>query len=144
MVSDTIRRGSEIVARPRVEWCQTPFDLVSEAMLEEPTSDGELVDPRRSDVDEWGRSERMREVARAVYGPLYRTWHRVEWEGCDKLPREGGALLVSNHSRALPSDAPSIMHGIAPALGRPASGRADKTFKRRPVVGITEERRVGK
>src|SRR3546814_14710666 len=98
MVSDTIRRGSEIVARPRVEWCQTPFDLVSEAMLEEPTSDGELVDPRRSDVDEWGRSERMREVARAVYGPLYRTWHRVGWEGLDRksvVEGTSGSIRVS-------------------------------------------------
>src|SRR3546814_4716243 len=104
-------------------------------MLEEPTSDGELVDPRRSDVDEWGRSERMREVARAVYGPLYRTWHRVEWEGFDKLPREGGALLVSNHAGAIPSDAPSIMHGIETELGRPVYGLADEIFKRMPVVG---------
>ena len=31
-----------------------------------------LDDPRRSDVDEWGRSEHMRELARRVYGPLYR------------------------------------------------------------------------
>ncbi|MDP1820380.1 MAG: hypothetical protein Q8K58_10905, partial [Acidimicrobiales bacterium] len=36
-----------------------------------------LADPRRSDVDEWGRSEHMREVARQIYGPLYRRWHRV-------------------------------------------------------------------
>ncbi|HEY9558220.1 MAG TPA: lysophospholipid acyltransferase family protein [Acidimicrobiales bacterium] len=115
---------------------------MSEAMLEEPTSDGELVDPRRSDVDEWGRSERMREVARAVYGPLYRTWHRVEWEGFDKLPREGGALLVSNHAGAIPSDAPSIMHGIETELARPVYGLADEIFKRMPVVG-TMWSRVG-
>src|SRR3546814_14411696 len=104
-------------------------------MLEEPTSDGELVDPRRSDVDEWGRSERMREVARAVYGPLYRTWHRVEWEGFDKLPREGGALLVSTHAGAIPSDAPSTMHGIETEHGRPVYGLTAENFQRRTGVG---------
>src|SRR3546814_12615609 len=77
----------------------------------------------------------MREVARAVYGPLYRTWHRVEWEGFDKLPREGGALLVSNHAGAIPSDAPSIMHGIETELARPVYGLDDDIFKRMPVVG---------
>src|SRR3546814_6423341 len=84
----------------------------------------------------------MREVARAVYGPLYRTWHRVEWEGFDKLPREGGALLVSNHAGAIPSDAPSIMHGIETELARPVYGLADEIFKRMPVVG-TMWSRVG-
>src|SRR3546814_6717014 len=79
----------------------------------------------------------MREVARAVYGPLYRTWHRVEWEGFDKLPREGGALPVSNHAGAIPSDAPSIMHGIETELARPVNGLADGLFKRMPVVGTT-------
>ena len=39
-------------------------------------------------------------------------WFRVEWEGFDKIPREGGALMVANHAGAIPVDAPSIMHGI--------------------------------
>ncbi len=102
----------------------------------------ELTDPRRSDVDEWGRSEHMREIARRVYGPLYRTWHRVEWEGLDKIPTAGGALLVSNHAGAIPSDAPAIMHGIEEELGRPVYGLADEMFKRMPVVG-TMWSRVG-
>jgi 1-acyl-sn-glycerol-3-phosphate acyltransferase len=102
----------------------------------------ELPDPRRSDVDEWGRSERMREVARRIYGPLYDSWHRVEWEGLDKIPATGGALLVSNHAGAVPSDAPAIMHGIETELGRPVYGLADEMFKRLPVVG-TMWSRVG-
>ena len=101
-----------------------------------------LPDPRRSDVDEWGRSEHMREIARMVYGPLYRSWHRVEWEGLDKVPTEGGALLVSNHAGAIPADAPAIMHGIETELGRPVYGLADEMFKRMPVVG-TMWSRVG-
>lgn len=96
---------------------------------------GSLPDPRRSDVDEWGRSEHMREIARRVYGPFYRSWHRVEWEGLDKIPAEGGALLVPNHAGAIPADAPAIMHGIEEELGRPVYGLADEMFKRLPVIG---------
>src|SRR5690242_7251310 len=53
---------------------------------------------RRGDVDAWGRSERLREVARMVYDPMYRHWFRVEWEGLEHIPRAGGALLVANRS----------------------------------------------
>ena len=95
-----------------------------------------LTDPRRSDVDEWGRSERMREVARRIYDPIYRKWFRVEWEGLEKIPTDGGALLVANHAGAIPSDAPAIMHGIETELGRPVYGLADEMFKRLPVVGM--------
>jgi 1-acyl-sn-glycerol-3-phosphate acyltransferase len=101
-----------------------------------------LEDPRGSDVDEWGRSEHMREIARRIYDPLYRSWHRVEWEGLEKIPTTGGALLVSNHAGAIPSDAPAIMHGIETELGRPVYGLADEMFKRMPVVG-TMWSRVG-
>ncbi len=103
---------------------------------------GALPDPRRSDVDEWGRSEHMREIARQVYGPMYRSWHRVEWEGLEKIPTDGGALLVSNHAGAIPADAPAIMHGIEEELGRPVYGLADELFKTLPVVG-TMWSRVG-
>ena len=39
-----------------------------------------LDDPRRSDVDEWGRSERVREPARRLYGPVDRRWFGTEWK----------------------------------------------------------------
>jgi 1-acyl-sn-glycerol-3-phosphate acyltransferase len=103
-------------------------------------TDAPIDDPRRSDVDEWGRSEHMRELARRLYAPMYDTWHRVEWEGLDHIPAEGGALLVSNHAGAIPSDAPAIMHGIETELGRPVYGLADEIFKRMPVVGTVWSR----
>lgn len=101
-----------------------------------------VEDPRRSDVDEWGRSEHMREIARSLYDPMYRRWFRAEWEGLEKIPRHGGALLVANHAGAIPSDAPVIMHGIEREIRRPVYGLADHMFKALPVVG-TMWSRVG-
>ncbi|MCB1031454.1 MAG: acyltransferase family protein [Acidimicrobiales bacterium] len=95
----------------------------------------ELDDPRIGDVDEWGRSERAREFVRKMYDPMYKHWFRAEWEGFDKIPTEGGALLVANHAGAIPSDAPTIMHGIERDLGRPVYGLADQFFKAAPVIG---------
>ena len=63
---------------------------------------------------------------------MYRSWHRVEWEGLEKIPTDGGALLVSNHAGAIPADAPAIMHGIEEELGRPVYGLADEIFKTLP------------
>ncbi len=100
-------------------------------------------DPRRSDVDEWGRSEHMRSIIRRLYDPMYRHWFRVEWEGLEKIPMTGGALLVSNHAGALPSDAPAIMHGIEEELGRPVYGMADYFFRTIPVVGTMWSRSGG-
>jgi len=97
---------------------------------------GPLDDPRRSDVDEWGRSEHMRELARRIYEPLYSKWFRAEWEGLENIPTEGGALLVANHAAALPSDAPVIMHGIETELHRPVYGLADQLFRTVPVVNV--------
>jgi 1-acyl-sn-glycerol-3-phosphate acyltransferase len=99
-------------------------------------------DPRLTDVDEWGRSEKMRALARRLYDPMYRNWFRAEWEGLDKIPVNGGALLVSNHAAAIPSDAPAIMHGIETELERPVYGLADHLFKTMPVIG-TMWARVG-
>jgi 1-acyl-sn-glycerol-3-phosphate acyltransferase len=103
----------------------------------------QLEDPRLSDVDEWGRSERTRAVARALYEPVYSRWFRAEWEGLEKVPTEGGALLVANHAGAIPSDAPVIMHGIEKELGRPVYGLADYFFRTVPVVGTLWARAGG-
>jgi 1-acyl-sn-glycerol-3-phosphate acyltransferase len=111
--------------------------------LRPPEAEQPLHDPRRSDVDEWGRSEHTRELARRLYDPLYRRWFRAEWEGMEKIPKEGGALLVCNHSGAIPSDAPVIMHGIEEELHRPVYGLADHLFKGLPVVGTMWARAGG-
>lgn len=93
------------------------------------------ADLRRGDVDAWGRSERVRAIARRVYDPLYRYWFRAEWEGLEHIPREGGALIVANHAAAIPSDAPVIMHGIETELRRPVYGLAENLLRAIPVIG---------
>jgi 1-acyl-sn-glycerol-3-phosphate acyltransferase len=98
--------------------------------------------PRLGDVDEWGRSEHIREIARRLYDPIYRHLFRVEWEGLENIP-DGPALLVANHAGAIPSDAPVIMHGIEEELQRPVYGLADSMFKEAPVVGTLWSRAGG-
>jgi 1-acyl-sn-glycerol-3-phosphate acyltransferase len=68
-------------------------------------------DPSR-EVDDWGRSERVFEMVEPLLNFYYRYWFRVEQEGIENVPAEGGALLVANHSGALPPDAPMIMQSI--------------------------------
>jgi 1-acyl-sn-glycerol-3-phosphate acyltransferase len=110
-----------------------------------PVADDEpIADPARlGDVDEWGRSAHLRELARKAYDPVYRKWFRVEWEGLDRIPADGGALLVANHAGAIPSDAPVIMHGIETELDRPVYGLADHMFRNLPVVGTLWSRLGG-
>src|SRR6266516_8042943 len=97
--------------------------------------DAPLDAARLSDVDEWGRSERYRRLARGLFGPVYRHWFRVEWEGLEHIPRTGAALLVANHAAAIPSDAPTIMHGIETELQRPVYGLAENLLRAIPMLG---------
>ncbi len=128
---------------PAVDWVEAPdrtpgTDLVPVAPPTRPEPDD-----RGGDVDSWGRSERMRAVARRLYDPIYRRWFRAEWEGLEHLPREGGALLVANHGGAIPSDAPVIMHGIEAERSRPVYGLAENLFRALPVVGTLWSRTGG-
>jgi 1-acyl-sn-glycerol-3-phosphate acyltransferase len=69
------------------------------------------AEPGRA-VDDWGRSQRIFDLIEPLLDFYYRYWFRVEQEGIENVPAEGGALLVSNHSGALPPDAPMIMQAI--------------------------------
>jgi 1-acyl-sn-glycerol-3-phosphate acyltransferase len=74
---------------------------------------------------------------------VYRHWFRVGWEGLDKIPLSGGALLVANHAGAIPADAPVIMHGIEEELGRAVYTLAEYLFRSIPVVGTAWARGGG-
>ncbi len=132
--------ATDIAFTPPAELVPVPFTGNQNGRPE--ASPARFDSPRRSDVDRWGRSEKTRSIVRSIYEPLYKHWFRVEWEGFENLPKEGGALLVANHAGAIPSDAPAIMHGIERDLGRPVYGLAEYLFRRMPVVG-TMWSRVG-
>jgi len=125
-------------------WSTTP----SEGGGERPAvaallAEAETANPRKDDVDAWGRSEHFRELARRIGGFYYDKWFRVEWEGLDKIPRAGGALLIANHAGAIPMDAPMIMQGIESELDRPVYGLADNWFRTLPVLGTLWSRGGG-
>jgi 1-acyl-sn-glycerol-3-phosphate acyltransferase len=91
----------------------------------EPTPDPrelrELVpaaEPGR-EVDDWGRSQRVFDLIEPLLDFYYRYWFRAEVEGIENVPSEGGALIVSNHSGALPPDAPMIIQAIRHEHPRP-------------------------
>jgi 1-acyl-sn-glycerol-3-phosphate acyltransferase len=64
------------------------------------------------ELDDWGRSERVFDAFEPVLDFYYRHWFRVETEGIENVPGDGGALLVSNHAGALPPDGPMILQAI--------------------------------
>ncbi|MEA2443977.1 MAG: hypothetical protein QOJ12_1269 [Thermoleophilales bacterium] len=94
-------------------------------------------DPTRA-VDDWGRSERVFSLAEPLLNFYYRYWFRVEQEGIENIPSEGGALIVSNHSGALPPDAPMIMQAIRNEHPhpRPLYMLGEDWFKGYPGVGM--------
>jgi 1-acyl-sn-glycerol-3-phosphate acyltransferase len=70
------------------------------------------LEPERRLTD-WGRSERVEGLLdRTLVDFYYRYWFRAEVEGIENVPSRGGALLVSNHSGALPPDATMIGKAI--------------------------------
>ena len=70
------------------------------------------IEPERR-LNDWGRSERIEGIYdRYLLEFYYRYWFRCEVEGVENVPRDGGALLVSNHSGALPPDAAMIGKSI--------------------------------
>jgi len=70
------------------------------------------VEPERQ-LNDWGRSERVEGfMDRTLVDFFYHHWFRVEVEGIENVPATGGAMVVSNHSGALPPDAPMIAKAI--------------------------------
>jgi 1-acyl-sn-glycerol-3-phosphate acyltransferase len=120
-----------------------PFDIrrpADELDLPEPRLLRDLIprtEPGR-EVDDWGRSERVFQLVEPALNFYYRYWFRVEQEGVENVPSEGGALLVSNHSGALPPDAPMIMQAIRNEHpeSRPLYMLGEHWFKGYPGVGM--------
>src|SRR5256714_4849699 len=92
------------------------------------------VEPERQ-LNDWGRSERVEGfMDRTLVDFFYHQWFRCEVEGIENVPAAGGALLVSNHSGALPPDAPMIAKAIKEehAHPRPLNITVEHFFKGYP------------
>src|SRR3954471_22769470 len=86
-------------------------------------------------VSDWGRSERVEGIFDStVVDFFYKYWFRAEVEGIENVPSQGGALLVSNHSGALPPDAAMIAKAIKEEhpRGRPLNITVEHFFKGYP------------
>jgi 1-acyl-sn-glycerol-3-phosphate acyltransferase len=96
------------------------------------------VEPERT-LNDWGRSERIEGFYdRTLLDFFYRYWFRCEVEGIENVPASGGALLVSNHSGALPPDAPMIGKAIKEehAHPRPLNITVEHFFKGYPGFSV--------
>jgi 1-acyl-sn-glycerol-3-phosphate acyltransferase len=86
-----------------------PEPAHEEATLEQKLSAGLAFLRRRIageyDVDEFGFDPELhRNVLLPPARMLYEHWFRVELQGLENVPAEGGALIVANHSGTLPLD----------------------------------------
>jgi 1-acyl-sn-glycerol-3-phosphate acyltransferase len=90
------------------------------------------------EVDDWGRSQRVFDLVEPLLDFYYRYWFRVEVEGVENVPADGGALIVSNHSGALPPDAPMIIQAIKleHSAPRPVYMLGEHWFKGYPGVSM--------
>jgi 1-acyl-sn-glycerol-3-phosphate acyltransferase len=60
------------------------------------------------EVDEWGYDPELMGLFKPFVGFMYQKYWRVQTSGIDRIPEEGRAMLVSNHSGQLPFDAAMI------------------------------------
>lgn len=96
------------------------------------------LEPDRQ-VTDWGRSQRVEGlVDRTVYGFLYHYWFRVEVEGVENIPADGGALLVANRAGALPSDGAMIAKAVRDEHPRRRAVHlaTERNFRHLPGVGM--------
>jgi 1-acyl-sn-glycerol-3-phosphate acyltransferase len=87
-----------------------------------------------SQLDRWGRDP-SRSISDGFFEAAYRRWFRVEWEGLEHVPQDGGALLVANHAGMMPVDGGIIQFGIQKETDRPVYMLAHHGFFQVPFVG---------
>jgi 1-acyl-sn-glycerol-3-phosphate acyltransferase len=102
--------GADVLAMPGAP-TESPTEPSEEAAAETPNWEPRLGDAleflRRRvagdyRIDEFGFDADLTDhVALPMFRPLYDKWFRVEVNGVDNIPGEGGALLVANHAGGL-------------------------------------------
>jgi 1-acyl-sn-glycerol-3-phosphate acyltransferase len=96
------------------------------------------LEPERQ-ITDWGRSQRVDGlVDRTVFGFLYHYWFRVEIEGIENVPGDGGALLLANHAGALPADGAMIAKAVRDKHPRRRTVHlaAERSFRGVPGLGM--------
>lgn len=85
------------------------------------------ADPEDDQLDmelvEWG----MEAIGKLSF------WHRPEFHGVERVPRQGPALMVGNHG-LMGVDAPLIWRGVYEATGRVVRGLGDDILFSTPLV----------
>ena len=99
---------------------------------------------RAGDVDEWGRSEHIRALARRLYDPIYRYWFRAEWEGLEKIPdrRRRPARRQPRRRHPVRRAGDHARHREGAAAG-PSTAWPTTSSRRMPVVGTLWARAGG-
>lgn len=65
-------------------------------------------------IDDFGFDEELyRDILMPIARPLYEDYFRVKTIGMDRIPSDGPALLVGNHSGTIPLDAVMLQHAVA-------------------------------
>jgi 1-acyl-sn-glycerol-3-phosphate acyltransferase len=89
-------------------------------------------------IDDFGYDEQLsREVLLPLVRPLYERYFRVRTIGINRIPDEGAAMVVANHSGTIALDAVMLQYAVAVEHGRRRALRnvgADLVY-RLPFVG---------
>ncbi len=64
-------------------------------------------------IDDFGFDPELRAVLANLADPLYRHYFRVRALGVNRIPEEGPALVVANHSGAIALDSLMVNHAVA-------------------------------
>lgn len=57
------------------------------------------------EIDTFGLDPQLHAIGMAALRPIAEKWFRIEVRGAERIPSEGGALVVANHSGTVPVDA---------------------------------------
>jgi 1-acyl-sn-glycerol-3-phosphate acyltransferase len=92
-------------------------------------------------IDEYGFDAEITErFFLSATRPLAEKWFRIEVRGIENIPKEGGALLVSNHSGTIPVDAMMTMFEVHERTGRYLRPLGADLVFRLPFVGTLARR----
>ncbi len=131
-------RDDEMAKTPRVAVAPEEEILESEDLVEKVRT---FVERRLSGaypVDDFGYDRELsRQVLLPLAKPLYERYFRVRTLGMTRIPNEGGALLVGNHSGTVAIDAVIMQYAVATEhpMERPVRNMGANLVFRLPFVG---------